>query len=153
MRKHLFIYVVVIVSLVSSCIVRKNAMPVSSINTQVIFNYDDLEYIGDVTGTSTQTYLFGIIPIGGRRNHRGIFASNIIGSPVSVNLNKRGINNALYDALASQPDADYLIPVSYKIQSQIMPFGRKETITIRAKAVKIRLKKAEPTRPVKIEIK
>ena len=148
MRKYIFIYITIIISLVSSCIVRKNAMPVSTINTQVVFNYDDLEYIGDVTGTSTQTYLLGVIPIGGRRNHKGIFAGNLINSPANVNLNKRGVNNALYDAMASQPDADYLIPVSYKVESQVMPFGRKETITIRAKAVKIRVKKAEPVRPV-----
>jgi hypothetical protein len=153
MRNQLLLYTIALLTSFSSCVIRKTATPVSSVNTQVNFLYDDLEYINDVTGTSSQTYLFGIIPIGGRRNHRGIFATNIINSPANVNLNKRGVNNALYDALASNPDADYIIPVSYKVESYIMPFGRKETLTIRAKALKIRPKKAEPARPQKVEIK
>ncbi len=117
MRKYIVIYIITFITAFSSCVVRKNATPVSPVNTQVNLNYDDLEYIGEVTGSSTQTYLFGIIPIGGRRNHQGVFASNIISSPISLNLNKRGVNNALYDALTSKPDADYIIPVSYKMES------------------------------------
>jgi hypothetical protein len=151
--KKSIIYFILIISLASSCVIRKSAMPVSTINTQVLLNYDDLEYIGDVTGTSTQTYLFGIIPIGGRRNHQGVFAGNIISSPVAINLNRRGVNNALYDALSSRPDADYIIPVSYKVETQILFGGRKETITVRAKVVKIRPKTPEPVRPADKEDK
>lgn len=148
MRRVIFTCAVLISIIFSSCVVRKNALPVSSLNTQINLNYDDLEYIGEVTGTSTQSYLFGIIPIGGRRNHQGVFTGGVISTGVNLNpLNRRGVSNALYDALSSKPDADYVVPISYKVESHIMPFGRKETITIRAKAIKIRPKQPEPVRP------
>ena len=99
MKKNTALYIILFIALLSSCVMKKTAMPVSTINTQVLFNYDDLEYIGDVTGTATQTYLFGVIPIGGRRNHQGVFSGSIISSPQAFNLSRRGVNNALYDAL------------------------------------------------------
>jgi hypothetical protein len=153
--KRLAYSIIVVIGLVfSSCVVRKNATPVSTINTQINLNYDDLEYIGEVSGTSTQNYLFGVIPIGGRRNHQGVFAGAMIAAGPNFNpTNKRGVMNALYDALGAKPDADYIIPVSYKVETHVMAFGRREIITIRAKAVKIRPKQPEPQRPEKPDTK
>jgi hypothetical protein len=154
MRRLALICAVAISMVFSSCVVRKNATPVSSINTQINLNYDDLEYIGEVTGTATQNYLLGIIPLGGRRNHQGVFAGAVISTGPNLSpLNRRGVMNALYDALGSKPDADYIIPVSYKVETHVMAFGRREIITIRAKAVKIRPKQPEPQRPEKIDTK
>jgi hypothetical protein len=153
MKRNNIVFGLFFIFLIVSCVSRRNTMPVSPLNTQVNFNYDDIEYISDVTGTSTQSYLFGIIPIGGRRNHSGVFTTNnqVIPAAFLRVPNRRGLNNALYDALQSKPDADYVIPVSYKIETTFMPFGRKVTLTVRAKAIKIRPKKPEPARPV-IEI-
>ncbi len=149
MKLYKYIYFFLFLTLLSSCVVRKNAVQTSPFNTQVNFVYDDIEYITEVSGTSTQSYLFGLIPVGGRRNHQGVFSTTFLNnSPVTLKLNKRGLNNALYDAISSKPDADYIIPVSYKVETTVMFFGRKETLTVKAKAVKIRNKKAEPNRPV-----
>jgi len=153
MKKYNILLLLLIVMGIASCVARRNTMPVSMLNTQVNFNYDDIEYIGDVTGTSVQSYLFGVIPIGGRRNHVGVFTGGFNNPQIipNINLPRRGLNNALYDALQSKPDADYVIPVSYKVETNFMPFGRKVTLTVRAKAIKIRPKKPEPARPINTE--
>ena len=52
-----------IVMVATSCTMRQKATPVSPINTQINFTMDDLEYVGDVVGKTTQSY-FLIIPYG-----------------------------------------------------------------------------------------
>jgi hypothetical protein len=127
--------------LVSSCVVRKSSSPVSAVTTQINLTYDDLEYISDVSGTSTQSYLLGFIPVGNRTNKFGALGGNIITSTRTAGvLRNRGLNNALYNILNSKPDIDYLMPVSYSVEKQVGFLGRKEVVTIRAKAFKIRPK-------------
>lgn len=126
-----------IVMVATSCTVRQKATPVSPILTQVNFNMEDLEYVGDVVGKTTQSY-FLVIPYGGRRYTRGILSSTGLGGGQPGILASRGWNNALYDALMSKPDADFVLPVSYETTVDRMFLGRQETLTVRAKAYRIR---------------
>jgi hypothetical protein len=127
-----------IVVIASSCTIRQKATPVSPILTQVNFTMDDLEYVGDVIGKTTQSY-FLIIPYGGRRYTSGILTNSGLGGG-PTNPGTRGWNNALYDALMSKPDADFVLPVSYETTIDQMFLGRQETLTVRAKAYRIRTK-------------
>lgn len=124
-----------IVMVATSCTIRQKATPVSPILTQVNFDMDDLEYIGDVIGKTTQSY-FLIIPYGGRRYTSGILANSGLGGQNVPGT--RGWNNALYDALMSKPDADFVLPVSYETTIDQMFMGRQETLTVRAKAYRIK---------------
>ena len=140
--KRLLIYtlfMVATVALFSSCTLRQKAIPLAPMNVQVEFTMDDLEYIGDVTGVTTQSYVFGIIPYGGRQYHRGVLLSQ--GALGGVQLPRtRGYNNALYDALKEQPDADFMLPISVERTIEQQFLGRVETITLKAKAFRIKAK-------------
>lgn len=121
--------------LASSCTTMRKSIPTSPINTQVNLTYNDLVYVGEVTGTSTQSYVLGI-PYGNRRNVSGVSAlPGSVSVPFSQN---RGFNNAMYDALMSRADADFILPISVETKTNVMFLGREETITIRAKAFRIK---------------
>lgn len=138
MRKYSFFFVATaLVFLVSSCTSYRKATPVSTMNTQVNFSMDDLEYIGDVTGTSTQSYVLGI-PVGGRRWTRGVGIFPV-GIPQGFATN-RGTRNALYDALMQKPDADFILPISFEQKRNNSFLGSKRTVIVRAKAFKIKSK-------------
>lgn len=128
-----------IVMVATSCTVRQKATPVSPINTQVNFTMDDLEYVGDVVGKTTQSY-FLIFAYGGRRYTQGILSNSGLGGGQPGVINNRGWDNALYDALMSKPDADFVLPVSYETTIDRMFLGRQETLTVRAKAYRIKSK-------------
>jgi hypothetical protein len=124
-------------ALLSSCTMREKAVPLTPINAQVLFDMDDLEFIGDVTGTATQSYFLNI-PYGGRLYHQGtVLNQGGIGIQVPRN---RGYNNAMYDALMAQPDADFLLPVSFERVIEQQFLGRREVLTLRAKAFRIKSK-------------
>jgi hypothetical protein len=53
-------------------------------------------------------------------------------------LLNRGYNNALYDALMAKPDADFVLPVSFIVETKRMFLGRMETVTIKGRAFKIK---------------
>lgn len=133
------LFVGVMAVLFSSCTMREKAVPLAPMNVQVEFDMDDLEYIGDVTGVTTQSYVFGIIPYGGRQYHRGTLLSQ--GMLGGVQLPRtRGFNNALYDALQEQPDADFLLPISIEQTTEQQFLGRVVTLKIKAKAFRIKSK-------------
>jgi hypothetical protein len=124
-------------TVLSSCTMREKAVPLTPINAQINFEMADLEFIGDVTGTTTQEYFLNI-PYGGRLYHQGtVLGQGGIGITVPRN---RGYNNAMYDALMSQPDADLILPVSFERTVEQQFLGRKEILTVRAKAFKIKSK-------------
>jgi len=102
--------------------------------TQVNLTMDNLEYVGDVTGSATQYYALGI-PVGGRKYYTASVGGLNLTSVVS-----RGYNNALYDALMQKPDADFVLPLATEEKSNRMFLGRKQMITVRAKAFKIKSK-------------
>ena len=119
------------------CTIRQKAVPVAPINAQVNFTMDDLEYIGDVTGEATQSYLLGFIPYGGRKYHAGILVNQSLGLGLP---GLRGYNNAMYDALMQKPDVDFVLPVSYETITEQQFLGRRQMLTIRCKAYRIKNK-------------
>ena len=133
MKKILLLLAVVM--LIASCTTTKKATPTSPVNFQVNLNLNDLDYIGEATGTSTQNYVLGI-PIGGRKYKAGVTNSNFgLGT-----MSGRGFNNAMYDALKSVPDADFVLPISYEKVKDQMFMGSKVTLIIKTKAFKIKKK-------------
>ncbi|CAG0966771.1 MAG: hypothetical protein HND27_04260 [Bacteroidetes bacterium] len=139
MKKHILKLTILgaVVLFISSCTMYKKSVPVAPINVQVLFQMQDLEYIGEVTGTATQSYVMGM-PYGGRRYTAGAAVSQT-GFALPIG-NNRGYNNALYDALSSKPDADFLLPISFETKTDQMFLGKQETITLRAKAFKVKTK-------------
>ena len=132
---YLFAFIMV-AGVFTSCTMRQKATPLAPINAQVNFNMDDLEYIGEVTGNTVQSYVFGI-PYGGRQYHSGILLNQQPG--LGLNLpQSRGLNNALYDALMQSPDADFVLPVSYETVTEQQFLGRKVNLTVKAKAFRIK---------------
>jgi hypothetical protein len=126
------------VILASSCTTYQKAVPMTPVNAQIIINFDDLEYMGDVTGTSEQSYLLNTIPYGGRKYRQGVLLSQ---SGLGIQLpNDRGTSNAIYDALQQKPDADFVMPVSYETINHRQFLGRREVLTVRFKMYKIKSK-------------
>lgn len=135
LNRLVFSIVVATLFVFTSCTQKFKSTPVAPVNVQVNVTMDDLEYVGEVTGTSTQSYLLGVLPIGGTRFQAGQVGGTI-GIPQS-----RGVNNALYQALLTQPDADFVLPVSVESTKNVMFLGNKTTYTVRAKAYKIKATK------------
>ena len=138
--KQLTRYAVLMVLLAvvfSGCTIRQKAVPMAPLNAQVNFTMDDLEYIGDVTGTATQSYVLGFIPYGGRKYHVGAMVPQGFGVATQ---NNRGYNNAMYDALMQKPDADFVMPVSFEIIRDQQFLGNRQELTLRCKAFRIKAK-------------
>jgi hypothetical protein len=132
MKKIFFLLAVI---LLASCTTTRKSTPTTSMNFQINLNIDNLVYIGDATGTSTQNYVLGI-PIGGRKYKAGVSNQfNLISM-----LHMRSYNNAMYDALMSKPDADFILPISYEETTVQMFLGSKVTLTLKTKAFKIKTK-------------
>ena len=132
--KAIILLPLAVVLLFSSCTVYTKTIAGTSVETQVQFRMEDLEYIGDVSGTASQSFLLGIIPIGDRRNHvANIGGGGLIG-------NNRLQNNALYDTLMQREDADFVLPLSTSSVRDQMFLGHRTTLTVRAKAFRIKSK-------------
>lgn len=141
MKKHAYILVLIgaVIMSLSSCTVRQKAVPLTPLTAQVNLDMDDLEYIGDIMGTSEQSYALGFIAYGGRKYHSGLLLNQ--GAGLGTLLpNNRGVNNALYDALQQKPDADMLLPVSYDRVTEQQFLGRRVNFSVRCKAYKIKNK-------------
>lgn len=141
----LIIILICFTCIFSSCSITSKSdkiiIPSSPITTQINLDFDNLEYIGEATGKSEQTYLLGIIPIGNRTYQ---YASiNTFGSLGNRLPNKRGYNNALYDALDANLNCDFVLPVSCNVNVIPMFLGRKEYITVKVKSFKIKATKKE----------
>jgi len=132
--KAIYLLPLAVVLLFSSCTVYTKSIATTGVETQVQFKMEDLEYIGDVSGTATQTVLLGAIPIGGRRFH----VANLGGGGLVPS--SRQFNNALYDALMQRENADFVLPLSSSSVRDQMFLGYRETITVRAKAFRIKSK-------------
>ena len=131
---HLTLIGIVAVSF-SSCTMQQKVTPVAPLMAQINFDMDDLEYIGEVSGTNEQSYFIGFIPYGGRKYHKGQVGIQGITLPTN-----RGYNNALYDALSERPDADFVFPVSYEITRHQQFMGNRQVLTVRCKAFKLKAK-------------
>lgn len=136
MKKY-FIYLALFAAVsmtFSSCKIKQRAVVSTPLNAQINFDMDDLEYLGTVTGNTTQSYVLGL-PIGGRKYHSGALLSQGLALPIPQS---RGYQNALYDALSQMPDADFVLPVSYDTEIDQQFLGRREYLSIRCKAYKIK---------------
>ena len=120
----------------SSCTTYNKMVTSTPINTQVNLTLSDLDYVGEVTGTATQSYVLGL-PYGGRRYYVGSVGQGALGGIVPTD---RAVANATYDALMQKPDADFVMPFSAETKTQRQFLGSRKTITIRAKAFKIKVK-------------
>ncbi len=121
--------------LASSCTMRNKTIAGSTLDARVNFVSSDLEYVGEVNGTATQYYMFGL-PYGGRRYH----TASTGGSLLNTQSFDRAYNNALYDALGQKPDADFVLPLSTESTTNRAFLGKKVTLNVRAKAFKIKTK-------------
>ncbi len=65
-----FLYILTGVLILSSCTVYNKSVPSSPIVTQINIDFDDLEFLGEITGEATQSYVLGI-PYGGEKNKVG----------------------------------------------------------------------------------
>lgn len=133
-RKLIFVLIPILILIMPACTVYKKSIPTTPILTQINLSMSDLNYLGEVTGTTTQSY-FLFIPYGGEKY---TYAASVIGGGNGPpNVRKRGFNNALYKALMERPDADFVLPLNMEVTSHRMFLGREETITLRAKAFKV----------------
>ena len=121
--------------LIASCTITKKGVPSVPMDVHINLDMSNLEYLGEVTGTSTQAYFLGI-PIGSRKFTSGV-ATGMFSSYIPQS---RGMNNAMYDALTSKPDADFVLPISYETVRQQMFLGSKVKLTVKTKAFKIKTK-------------
>jgi hypothetical protein len=131
------ILIFLVIILASSCTITRKGVPTVPMNFQINLDMTNLEYLGEVTGTSTQAYFLGI-PLGGRKYTAGVsMPTGIFLPPIP---HSRGMNNAMYDALLSKPDADFVLPVSYVTVRQQMFLGSKVKLTLKTKAFKLKTK-------------
>ena len=135
MKKILILSTFSLMLAVSSCTMHNKSISGAPIEARVNFQSSDLEYVGEVKGTATQYYMFGL-PYGGRRWH----TASTGGSIINVQSFDRAYNNALYDALAQKPDADFVLPLSSETTTNRAFLGKKVTLNVRAKAFKIKTK-------------
>ena len=136
MKKINIIMGILLMVAFSSCTIQSKTIPSASLNAQVNLTMSDLEYIGDVTGNATQSYIL-FIPYGGRKYHlAAVTPQGILGSS-NVPLN-RGLQNALYDALQQKPNADFVFPLSIETKRHQMFLGSRQEYTVRAKAFRIK---------------
>lgn len=134
-RIHYLLYFLVALLGITSCSMHKKSVPGSPIVTQINIDYDDLEYLGEISGEATQTYFLGL-PFGGEKYKIGaIIIPGKVKLPV---LRNRGFNNALYYALMSKPDADFILPLAIEVKRDQMFLGKEETIIIKAKAFRLK---------------
>jgi len=136
MRKSQLLILLAVVTFASSCTIRRNSITTAPVNMQLNVTTSDLEYVGDVTGSATQTYLLGL-PVGGRRYH----TANVGYAGQVLPNADRGLHNALYDALQSKPDADFVIPFAVSQQVNKLFLGSKRTYNVRGKAFKLKTTK------------
>ena len=130
MKKLIYLFVGV-AFLVSSCTLTQISRPGAPVNVQVNFDMSDLDYVGEVSGTAEQHYILGL-PFGGRRYYTGV-----IGGGFGLD---RAMNNAMYDALLSKPDADFILPVSIETKVTRVFLGKTKKVSVNGKAFKIKTK-------------
>lgn len=134
MNYRFLIFFVTISLLFSACLVQKSVAPSTTLNVQLNISLNDLEYIADTTIKVKQSYVLGI-PYGGERYKIGqIILQNNLPNYVKRN---RAFNNAIYQALTNYPDADFILPVSFKLEKNIMFLGREDELSIKVKLLKI----------------
>jgi len=147
MRKIKYLYVFAgMLLLATSCTTYTKVMNTAPVAVRMNLSMSDMDYVGEVTGTATQSFFMGI-PYGGRKYYytgiKGDGQVESVGGGLAIPTvlaGNRGYNNALYDAYQQKPDADFLLPVSSETKVNQEFLGSLRTYTVRAKAFKIRTK-------------
>jgi hypothetical protein len=103
--------------------------------------WEDMEYVKDVQDSTVQSYLLGFIPVGGTRFRKGSVNANVIN--ISTFSRKRGVRNAIYNVIKKVPDADFVVPTYQSTKIDRMFLGKKEYVTLRVKAFRIKSKALE----------
>lgn len=135
-------FILLLVSLtVISCSIHKTG--ITAQKPFIDMKWEDMEYIKDVQDTTVQSYLLGFIPIGGTRFRKGSVDANVIN--ISAFSRRRGMRNAIYNIIQKAPDADFVIPTYQFTRIDRMFLGKKEYITLRVKAFRIKSKQVEVT--------
>ncbi len=135
MKKIFLLSAFSILLFATSCTMRNKTIAGSTMDARLNFTTSDLDYVGEVSGTTVQHYVLGL-PLGGRRFHTASTGS-LLGGGVSFD---RAYNNALYDALSQKPDADFVLPISSESPTDYGFLGKKVTLKVRAKAFKLKSK-------------
>lgn len=143
MRKQKYLYLLAVLFLfTTSCTIMQKSMNTSPVLVQMNLNMSDMDYVGEITGTATQSYVLGL-PLGGRRYYFPV-SGYVAGSPVNVLggniMRDRGLNNAMWDALQQKPDADFILPLNVEVKRKQEFLGSVRTYTVKAKAFKIKAK-------------
>lgn len=137
MDKKIIFTIAIALFFLSSCTVQRTSVPQSNVSAQVNISMSDLDYIKDITATTTQSYVLGL-PIGGEKYRSGV-VSNVNGGFISLpQIGTRGTNTALFNALKQVPDADFIMPVAVEVISNRMFLGRQDSVIVRAKAFKLK---------------
>lgn len=135
MKINLYILLVIFtVSGLSSCVTHRKVIPTSPMVSMINFDMDDLQYVGEVNGEAVQSYILGI-PVGGERNR--YYSASFNFSPYT---STRGFRNAMYEALMQKPDADFILPVGFSVESHKGFLGRKDYIKVKAKVFTLKTK-------------
>jgi hypothetical protein len=118
--------------------VNRKGITSAPIQANINFDMDDLDYLGEVTGTAVQHYVLGI-PYGRTSYNYGVVYNQFMGLQVQI-PHKRVYSQALFNAISTRPDADFILPMASETKTNFMFLGRKETVTLKGKAFKIKSK-------------
>lgn len=139
MTKFKYIYLFAgLLLLATSCTTYRKAANTAPVNVQMNITMSDVDYVGEVTGSATQSYVLGL-PLGGRRYYTAQVGVSG-GSILSAIVGDRGLSNALYDAMQQKPDADFFMPINMEVKRNQMFLGSKRTYSVKGKAFKIKTK-------------
>ena len=121
--------------LLGSCTLSRRNISSVPVNAQLNLTSADLDFIGEVQGAAVQSYVLGL-PIGGEKYKKINIMSNVL--TTYINLQSRGVNNALVDALDKTSGIDFVIPVSMKVYTDQMFLGRKDSVVVTVKTFKLK---------------
>lgn len=117
---------------------QQSAAPSASLNVQLNLSYNDMAFIADTIIKTKQSYVLGL-PYGGERYKIGqlVLQDNF---PRYIKRN-RAFNRAIFEALSAFPEADFVLPVSFKLEKHYMFLGREEELSLKVKLLKMKEKK------------
>ena len=150
MKYRIIILISGVLFLLSSCVVLDTKKSMSIVpEYQLQFRTSDLELLGDLKGEITYSEYFGLfttnnrsfVVIGNDSITTPAVQSLYYGNGLNLNLpvgDQRYVSRLLYELQKSKPEAEIIVPVFVVKESQNMFLGSRRTITVKAKAYKIK---------------
>jgi len=115
-----------------------NSMRETAYSVEFPLGPDDYEIIGEVQGSATVTTIFYFIRVGAKSQTGDI---TVVGNVTPIFLADIAKQNAIYNAIASVPDADALIFPKFETKTSSFPILYKtKTVKVRAKAIRLKIK-------------